>query len=92
LDNNESSSGLCDDCSIAAFSVSEIATGHERPAICDWISTKHGYESNAAFQIGKDSETGEPHEKGFRFLNVVMGCYTGFSVYKREANGPMGMH
>jgi hypothetical protein len=50
------------------------------------------YEGNAAFQIGKDGETEERHERRFRFLNVVMGCYTGFSVYQREADGPMGMH
>ena len=58
----------------------------------DWISSKHGYEGNAAFQIGKDGETEERPERGFRFLNVVMGCYAGFSVCRREADDPMGMH
>jgi len=92
LDDNESSSGLCGDCSIGAFRMSEIAIGPERSSIWDCISSKHGYEGNAAFQIGKDGETEERHERRFRFLNVVVGCYAGFSVYKREADGPMGMH
>jgi len=64
----------------------------ERSSIWDCISSKHGYEGNAAFQIGKDGETEERHERRFRFLNVVVGYYAGFSVYKREADGPMGMH
>jgi hypothetical protein len=45
-----------------------------------------------AFQIGKDSETGERHERGFRFLKAFIRFCAGLSVYKREANDPVGMH
>ena len=63
LDNIESSSGLCGNCSIAAFSMSEIATANERPSIWDCISSKHSYEGNPVFQIGNDGEIGERRER-----------------------------
>jgi hypothetical protein len=53
---------------------------------------QQGYEGNGVFQIGKDNETEDRHERVFRLLKVFIRFYTGFSVYKREANDPTGMH
>jgi hypothetical protein len=56
------------------------------------LQARESYEGNVAFQIGKDSETGERHERGFRLLKVFIRFCAGLSVYKREANDPVGMH
>ena len=58
----------------------KFAPGQERLANCAGISTKRGYEGNAAFQIGKRSEAGAMAGTGFRFLGVFIGFYAVFSV------------
>jgi hypothetical protein len=72
--------------------MSEFATGYERLQIWTCISNKRSYEGNAAFHIGKRGEAGAVASAGFRFLEVFIGFYAVFSVCRREANGPTGMH